>query len=555
MASVVRTTHRPLLCLLAVLFGHGCGGGGGGGGAPAIDAPAPDFDASLPGNVRVFLESGTPLQNILDNLRRRPNPAQRARILVIDTNTADADPSQRRHASNTIGVLRVSSIETAVTIEYCDIRGASFDNVRACLDYYSMEENLPKVINYSRVLPRDPHLEREHLPDDALLVVAAGQIGSNPNTRREFIGALLQTGRVLVVSGENDAGTGLQQGAFECGQSQVYCLLAPYTVSTSAGTISGTSLSAPMVSGLAGTVRAYWPMLSAVQTADLILGCVRQADDPTEDTRRDTGRGLLSHLDVACILNPVGDLRLRGLTTGAGGLRGSLLSAGSFSLPTLTAYDEYGRDYPLRPAQATPPGRNTFLEGLFDAAAQVYSRPGGQLARGLVEAGAGRLYWHSPHAHSRVFHHLYQAAGAEALTIGTLRPLGPTRLTTGVTLERHSFAGGELIGTGQLRIGDSLGWFAGLFMPMHSGAWEFDLQLGVMQAHMLRPADRSTLRALSARTAGINFGAYWQPMPKLRLGLRAGCHNGLDGSARLGGRRLPLLANSACRGELQFSLY
>lgn len=540
------------LCALATLCCYGCGGGGGTD-APSNTGPQPFFDAPIPGNTPSFVPLNDQLQTIYDTLRTRPRPTQKSRILVIDTDTVDREDSrQRQHATNVIGALQASSIDDAVTIEYCDIRGTSYANVRACLDHYRMRDNL-KVINYSRVLPRDPSLEPSRLPSDAVLVVAAGQTGSISNVQDEVVSALLETGRTLVVSGEMDGGR--HREASSCGPSREYCVLADYNWFTrTGGRHAGTSFSATMVSGLAGTARAYWPALTATNTVQLILECARQADGSTGTPRFNTGQGLLSKLDAACVLNPRGSLMIRGYRAGTAGLNGRLLSAGSFSLPALTAYDKYGRDYALQAKSTSLPGRNTLLEGLFDAAAQVHTRPEGQLERGLIEPGRGMFRWHSPTTHTRIFHHLYQATNAESLLVGALYPLGPAQLIAGTTLEHHSFAGGELIGTGQLRIGDSLGWFAGLLMPRRYGTWNFDLQLGALQARMLRPASRSAVRALRARSAGFSLGIYQQPTRNLRLGLRTGCHSGLAGSARLGGEYLPLLARPACKAELQFSL-
>lgn len=541
------------LCALATFCCYGCGGGTGTSSTPSntISSP-PIFDAPIPGNTPSFLSPRGPLQTIYGTLEARPQPTQKGRILVIDTDTVSTEDSrQRQHATNVIGALQAASIADAVTIEYCDIRGTSYANVRACLDHYRTQDNL-KVINYSRVLPRDPSLEKDRLPSDAVLVVAAGQTGSISNVKEEVVSALRETGQALIVSGEMD--DGLHGEAHPCGSSREYCVLADYNWFTSTGgSHAGTSFSAAMVSGLAGTVRAYWPALTATNTVQLILECARQADGST-GTRFNTGQGLLSKLDAACVLSPRGSLMIRGYRAGTAGLNGRLLSAGSFSLPALTAYDKYGRDYALQAKSTSLPGRNTLLEGLFDAAAQVHTRPEGQLERGLIEPGRGMFRWHSPTTHTRIFHHLYQANNAESLLVGALYPLGPARLIAGTTLEHHSFAGGELIGTGQLRIGDSLGWFAGLLMPQRYGTWNLDLQLGALQARMLRPASRSAVRALHAHSAGFSLGIYQQPTRYLRLGLRTGCHSGLAGSARLGGEYLPLLAHPACKAELQFSL-
>ena len=539
------------LLLGSVLCNAGCGGGS------SVTDPAPSEAVDQPIIVAApinngyrfddFIHSRQPrLQNLYAQL---PTPQTPARALIIDSDTA----SPAGHASQVISVLRAFSDASHVELYWCDIRSDSFANVRACLQAYAVEK--PQVINYSRLLPGETTapLDISLLPDDALLIFPAGQGNALGNVDSAVSGALLQSGRALLVSGENDMGTDLHPSAHPCGEGQERCLLAPYEVRSDDGpTLQGTSFSTPIVSGLAAMLRASWPALSATHTADLILGCVRQAEGLVETNLR-TGRGLISQLDLPCVLRPAGTLRIQGLPDGAG-LSGQLLSAGSFQLSTLTAHDDYGRNFAMQPGHQSVPGRNTFLQGFFDVAAQLHEQPQGWLQRGLISPAQGRLSWHTPFGQTRLIRQLHQQAGAEVLMSGAMQPLGAARLYAGATLERHAFAAGELIGTGQLRIGDSLGWFAGVLMPMQLGPWSLDLQVAALGARMLRAADRSAIRALSARMVGLGAGVRWQYRRGLQLGLRTHCHSGLGGRARLGSARLELLADSSCGATLQFSL-
>ncbi len=542
--------HRGIL-LGSALCNAGCGGSGSvTGTASSGPVDPPIIVAATIGNTHSFdnfIHSRQPrLQNLYTQL---PTPQTPARALIIDSDTA----FPAGHASQVISVLNAFSYASHVELYWCDIRSDSFANVRACLQAYAVEK--PQVINYSRLLPDETAepLEVGLLPDDALLIFPAGQVGAPGNVDFAISSALLQSGRALLVSGENNAGTGLHPSAYPCGEGQNHCLLAPYEVRPDSGpTLQGTSFSAPIVSGLAAMLRASWPTLSAAHTADLILGCVRQAGGLVETSAR-TGRGLISQLDLPCVLGPAGTLRIQGLRAGEG-LSGQLLSAGSFQLSTLTAYDDYGRNFAVQPGHRPLPGRNTFLQGFFDVAAQIHEQPQGWLQRGLINPAQGRLSWQTPFGQTRLIRQLHQEAGAEVLMSGGMQPLGAAGLYAGATLERNAFAAGELVGTGQLRVGDSLGWFAGMLMPMQLGPWSLDLQVAALGARMLRAADRSAIRALSARMVGLSAGVRWQSRTGLQLNLRTHCHSGLSGRARLGSARLNLLADPSCSATLQFSL-
>jgi len=510
---------------------------------------------------------------------------QRQNVLLVDTDDTNFSGELPNHATNLQGVIQLSGASALMNILRCpNARDANtFEQIDVCLD--SSRSSNSRVINYSRALPYAGFPDFRSIirvPDNAVMVIAAGNIradgvevmdegGTIFNGMRAAELDLFSTGRVLIVAGTGTAGGGLHPRSIRCGAvAQEWCLLAPYTVRIvdrnsgdtsclSGQCFSGTSFSAAVVSGLAATVRGLWPSLTAEQTVDLFrLGCSRDVGLTGVDSI--TGQGIL---ELGCLFTPAGELRMvGGLPISGTILSGSLRSAGTFSLPAATAYDAYGRDFPVRVSQLQVQQRRSFTEGLAEARAWLYTTAtdpanrvaGAELAHPFGFTGEdahGGALWRRAFGRGLLFGHGRSGQGGnETLAVGTLRPLEAALRTGGTTLERGSFAGGEVTGSGQLALGYAGGLFAEAALPLHGGNLRLTPWVGGMYAHLLHPARGSVVRRLRALQFGTGLYAPWEPTPDAQFSPAAVCRSGLSGQADVFCSLLRLRTDRSCGCEL-----
>lgn len=151
--------------------------------------------------------------------------------------------------------------------------------------------------------------------------------------------------------------------SFKCGVAKDYCLFAPGTniyssVSSVLGrgydSFTGSSMSAPMVSGAAAILRAAWPHLTNTQTADILLKSATDIGEAGVDEVY--GHGLLN---VAGAINRIGNDGIASGTRvsndGFSATNSRIYSSRAFGdafdgevsslLANAIYFDDYGRDY------------------------------------------------------------------------------------------------------------------------------------------------------------------------------------------------------------------
>lgn len=158
--------------------------------------------------------------------------------------------------------------------------------------------------------------------------------------------------RWLVAPGEFLAGAGLEAGEY--------------------AEMSGTSMAAPIVSGVAALIRDRWPHLSAEDTAFILLDTADQSFSPYYDSNycgvnRDVNCGLFyfgqGRVDAEAAVLPVGEPVLptqqanvaEALASETGALKGSILKTSEMTrvagaqireaLSGVAVFDKYGRDF------------------------------------------------------------------------------------------------------------------------------------------------------------------------------------------------------------------
>jgi len=577
----MRAALRGVPIFAAVLLAS-CGGGGGGGGGGSGGGGGPGFSEWTPPPPAGALQFSSEVRQWENFRQRAAEDIAFRELAAVPVLTMDSDRlvSNRDalHGTAVEQVLQLAAARGSIAGSRCESTTAA--EFSGCLG--SGRAARAKVINYSRVLLG------ENIgfspPADAVFVIAAGNELRESNT--DGVAATARaSGRVLVVAGADLAGQELARGSSPCGAAADWCLLAPFQLTLGSipsalrtddynwcgepniqGILCGTSFSAAFVSGVAASIRARWPVLSAEETVRLILDeCVNAP--PGATPAASAGRGVLS---LECLFAG-GTLRL---PDGYGLVRGTLVGAGAFLLPPLPGYDDYGRDFLLPVAQRRAAGRRPLGHGLLDAATliEAMTRPGERhglretpfsLLRPL-DGDAGRLWWLRASDGSSLFGHLRSDAGSESAVLGILRPLGtggdrgfgmPMQLILGAGLDRGALAGGEITGTGALRPGNGLSLFGGLQAPIPAGRWLLTPRLLASHSRQLQAARGSRLEAMqgSQWSLGLAVVSPWRGEGKT-LSLAVDCHGGMRGSARIAGRRLSLLPQSSCGALLSLRL-
>lgn len=133
---------------------------------------------------------------------------------------------------------------------------------------------------------------------------------------------------------------------------------------TSTGTFSGTSAAAPVVSAAAASVRSLWPHLTAVQTADILLGSANRTGTPYNTNTCGPTANLncgayyygMGILDLEAALRPVGTMAIPygdsvsgpSVSLASTSLAASMAFGDAFDGASnlgVNAFDDYGRNY------------------------------------------------------------------------------------------------------------------------------------------------------------------------------------------------------------------
>ncbi|NQV21663.1 MAG: S8 family serine peptidase [Rhodospirillales bacterium] len=202
-----------------------------------------------------------------------------------------------------------------------------------------------------------------------VIVFAAGNDGkSDPGwwaSLPEFKPDL--AGGYLAAVAVDDSGA-ITSWSDRCGISQAYCLAAPgaAVISTKSngtyGAWSGTSFSAPIVSGAVAVIAQQWPYLQSSAVTQILLTTANKSGIYSNTAVY--GQGLL---DMNAALTPAGEVLLAGsgtTSTSGGGLSASVSSTafGNFGARghKVVVLDSYRRDFGLSTSALIDRPRDTF---------------------------------------------------------------------------------------------------------------------------------------------------------------------------------------------------
>lgn len=214
--------------------------------------------------------------------------------------------------------------------------------------------------------------------DQVLVVVAAGNRGAaDPDWPARYARESWAAGRIVAV-GAVDANRQIAAFSNRAGDTANYFLVAPGVNITSSygsgyGTMSGTSMAAPAVSGAAALVWGYWPYLRASQVSAILLNTADDLGAPGVDAIY--GHGMLN---VNRALAPIGSFTYRAAS-------GRLVTVPLTQRPVPTS----------RPKVASPAAFRQLSTQVFDAYGRNFtSDEGDQLSNrsiSTVEMLMGRL--------------------------------------------------------------------------------------------------------------------------------------------------------------------
>ncbi|HUO90422.1 MAG TPA: S8 family peptidase [Rhizomicrobium sp.] len=219
----------------------------------------------------------------------------------------------------------------------------------------------------------DLNAARTAVANGTLLVVAAGNSGNATPAAGFLAGAALYDGvrgSMLVVGAVDNNGNiaswsqtpgttcMVQSGQNYCMQN--YFVVAPGVGIVSSvggggyGTLSGTSMATPYVTGVAADIKSMWPYLSMAQVASVILGTTIDRGAPGPDPVYGMGevnlaKALLPAGTTALVTGGTNVLTTKNVITNAtnatiGGVM-SVGIAGSAMLKSVVVVDKFGRDY------------------------------------------------------------------------------------------------------------------------------------------------------------------------------------------------------------------
>lgn len=223
----------------------------------------------------------------------------------------------------------------------------------------------------------NPILSNRNIVDDIL----AKNLEDGPGAFM-IVGSVKQAGGGYVISNfSNRAGTYSDYFIVAPGEDLVFPLNSPECAPSFLCVGSGTSFSAPLVSGAAALVLERWPQLTAKAIADILFDSATDLGDPGPDDIY--GQGMLN---VFAALQPLG------ITTLAvqNGAEFSVESSGMVLGPA------FGDAPQLRVALQAVPIRDSFARDFgIDLSGLVWNAPGSNLA-GIMEQ---RSRWHGAAFH------------------------------------------------------------------------------------------------------------------------------------------------------------
>lgn len=334
------------------------------------------------------------------------NPRILAGYNAVDGGTDITD--SLNHGTHTTGILAASGNgsgmygvapgASVLMIKVFNGGTASASAINHGIDYAAAHG--ARVINMSLGAANptgDASLRAVAAANNAVVVVAAGNdSASNPNWPGRYASQSWANGTMIVV-GAVDSGKRLASFSNKAGDMAQYYLVAPgVNIISSYGTgyayLSGTSMSAPAVSGAAALITGYWPYLTANKVAAILLNTADDLGAPGVDAVY--GRGMLN---VNRALSPLGSYTYRtangGRTTVSLNTAGVVSTRPSVSTPSAfkglktDVFDDYGRNYTSNEGQAmmgrsvvTVDGMMGRPDRMLDAADQVLAS-GSRLTR------------------------------------------------------------------------------------------------------------------------------------------------------------------------------
>ena len=203
------------------------------------------------------------------------------------------------HAAGTVGAVRDNARGVAGTtrraqlmaVKFIGPTGGSTSNAIKAIDYASAQG--AAVINASFGSPtRSQTLEQAIARSPAVLVAAAGNEGANNDLAPQYPASFSLANVVSVAAVDNTGGLApfSNRGRFSVDLGAPGVNIASTVPAGRYGYLSGTSMAAPHVSGVAALVRSLRPDLSPGQVVSLIEATVRPL--PSLDSTTRTG-GLL----------------------------------------------------------------------------------------------------------------------------------------------------------------------------------------------------------------------------------------------------------------------
>lgn len=210
-----------------------------------------------------------------------------------------------------------------------------------------------------------------------LMVVAAGNRGAaNPDWPARYANESWANNQIIAV-GAVDSSNKIASFSNRAGDAAAWYLVAPgvslySTYKGTYGTLSGTSMAAPIVSGAAALLKQNWPSLRADQVANILFVTATDLGTPGIDPIY--GRGLVN---IEKAMQPVGNVT----TTTWNGRSVKVLSTSATTSPATAAVwalavdqgfavaglDDYNRDYAVNPAARLTPVAPLTLDSLFGA--------------------------------------------------------------------------------------------------------------------------------------------------------------------------------------------
>lgn len=259
-------------------------------------------------------------------------------------------------AANGSGIYGVAPGASLLPVRIFNSATASETDINRGLAYAAAAG--ARVINLSLSSPSatgSATLRSITTTDQVLVVVAAGNRGaSDPDWPARYARESWAAGKIIAV-GAVDANRQIASFSNRAGDTANYFLVAPGVNITSSygggyGTLSGTSMAAPAVSGAAALVWGYWPYLRASQVSAILLNTADDLGAPGVDAVY--GHGMLN---VNRAMAPIGSFTYRAANgrwvtvpltqRPVATSQPKVASPAAFRQLSTQVFDSYGRNY------------------------------------------------------------------------------------------------------------------------------------------------------------------------------------------------------------------